>query len=272
MRRYALAFPLIALLFLVACGNDDDGPTIFTPTAPPDETAADEDNPPADDGNHPTAEPTLTPEGGEDTTPEPERDLPVDETGAPILPCNDILVPVDKEHRLPADCVPEGLVALPDAYSYGEEQLLVQEAADAFIEMRESAADDGMNLYARSSYRSYETQEFTYNHHVSNHGQEYADRISARPGHSEHQLGTTTDVTAASAGYELSPFGDTPESEWVEQNSWRYGFIVSYPEGKEHITGYVWEPWHIRYVGRDVAREVHESGLTLGEYLHETWW
>ena len=91
---------------------------------------------------------------------------------------------------------------------------------------------------------------------------------SARPGHSEHQLGTTADLTSANVGFQLSEgFGDTPEGAWVRENSWKYGFIISYPAGTEGITGYAYEPWHIRYVGEATAADVHASGLTLHEYL-----
>lgn len=260
MLSYRWFLVTVLAVVLVACGGEDNEPsaTIRTPTLPSEATETSTESP-AD--NAPTEAPQATPEPT--ATP-----AVTDEHGAVILPCDDLLAPVDKQHRLPAECAPSDLVVLPADYSYGGEQLMRQEAAAAFIELREAAAQEGVVIYARSSYRSYDTQVYTYDFHVANSGQEYADRMSARPGHSEHQLGTTTDVVSASSGYELDPFVGTPEAAWIEENAWRFGFIVSYPEGMEDVTGYIYEPWHIRFVGTDIAAEVRDSGRTLGEYLH----
>ncbi len=202
-------------------------------------------------------------------TPSPTP-LPRDSEGNVILPCNDILVPVDKEHRLPADCTPAELVALP-AYAVNEPQYLTPQAADAFMVMAGEAEALGLEFYAASSYRSYWEQADIFASNVEQHGFEEASRRSAQAGHSEHQLGTTTDVVTPPT-WSLSGFYGTPEAEWLANNAWRYGFIVSYPPDSEHITGYIYEPWHIRYVGPEVANAVHHSGLTLGEYLHAIWW
>jgi len=185
--------------------------------------------------------------------------------GAIVVACGDILAPLDKQHRLPADCEPPDLVQLPAEISAGGAQYLRREALDALLELFDAAWRDGYSLAVNSSYRSYATQAQTYSSWVQLYGQEYADRTSARPGHSEHQLGTTVDVGAR--GLFLEDFSGTPEAAWLEANAWKFGFIVSYPAGKEQVTGYAYEPWHIRYVGRDVAAEVHRSGLTLREYL-----
>ena len=185
--------------------------------------------------------------------------------GAIVVACGDILAPLDKQHRLPADCEPPDLVQLPSEIAAGGPQYLRREARDALIQLFDAARRDGYSFAVNSSYRSYATQAQTYNSWVQLYGREYADRTSARPGHSEHQLGTTADVGAR--GLFLEDFAGTPEAAWLEENAWKFGFIISYPEGKEHITGYAYEPWHIRYVGRDVAAEVHRSGLTLREYL-----
>lgn len=278
MVRLSWLLPALLAMLLFACGDDDGNGstvTVRTPTSPPTATQPAGDTPTSMPTDEPTDEPTDAPTLTPTTVPpQPTPTTPQrGGDGAVVLPCNDIRAPVDKEHRLPADCVPQNLVALPSAYVCPDcwEQLLTAEAADAFIEMREAAAADGYELFARSSYRSYDTQAQLYNNYVNTHGQAEADRFSARPGHSEHQLGTTTDVTAASAGYQLDPFVGTQEAAWVEGNSWRYGFIVSYPEGMESVTGYIYEPWHLRYVGLATAADVRASGLTLGEYLHEVW-
>lgn len=186
---------------------------------------------------------------------------------SPLVRCGDMLAPVDKEHRLAHDCEPADLQPLPGSMSYGGQQLLKAEAAAALQELFAAASKDGFRLYATSSYRSYQQQVVTFQQNVAQGGLAYALRTSARAGHSEHQLGTTTDLTSASAGYSLEGFIGTPEAAWVAANSWKYGFIVSYPDGKEQVTGYAYEPWHIRYVSKDVAKRVRDSGLTLHEFL-----
>lgn len=218
-------------------------------------------------GNGSPTEPagqTATTPGGTpaDETPVPTADEP--ETVA----CEDTLVPLDKAHRLPAECVPSDLRELSGELSHGGSQLMRSEAADAFAELAAAAERDGVGLRAVSAYRSYDAQVSAYEANQAIYGDD-VDRYSARPGHSEHQLGTTVDVSSSNVGYDLDAFEGTAEAEWLAANSWRFGFIVSYPEGKEEITGYAYEPWHIRYVGEEPAAAVRESGLTLHEYLLE---
>ncbi len=188
---------------------------------------------------------TLTPTAGAD--------------GSIDVKCGDILAPLDKQHRLESTCSPSDLVAVAGG------TMLRAEAAGAFGEMLAAAKSAGFTLYANSAYRSYSEQASTYQFWVNTQGKEYADRTSARAGHSEHQLGTTADVAAR--GLELENFSGTPEAAWIAANSYKFGFIVSYPDGKESITGYAPEPWHVRYVGKDTAQKVRGSGLTLHEYL-----
>lgn len=130
----------------------------------------------------------------------------------------------------------------------------------AFIRLREAALAEGLDIFFMSGFRSYEEQQRVYKGWVEKYGEE-ADRVSARPGHSEHQLGLAIDVNSI----EFS-FADTPEGQWLAENCWKYGFIIRYKKETESITGYMYEPWHIRYLG-DIAEEVHFSGLTLEEYL-----
>jgi D-alanyl-D-alanine carboxypeptidase len=210
-----------------------------------------------------------TPPAGQTTNP---GETPAPETPTPSIDqpetvaCGDILVPLDKAHRLAADCVPGDLRDLPAAISYGGTQHMSAEAADAFEELVAAAQSEGFSLFAVSAYRSYDDQVRAYEENKAIYGDE-VDRFSARPGHSEHQLGTTVDVSSTAAAYSLEGFEGTPEAAWVAANSWRFGFIVSYPDGKEDITGYAYEPWHIRFVGEETAAAVRESGLTLHEYL-----
>ena len=258
---------IVSFALVAGCPQQEDGPITVvrvTPTVVVTPGEGGTDNPA---GSPPTAASSATPEPTDEPTATPEPPAGPGNGSAVTVACGDPLAPLDKEHRLPADCVPAGLAAVPGAYSSGGHQLTA-ETVDAMVEMLDAAAAEGHFMVVVSAYRSYAGQEATYNWHVNTFGQAYADRVSARPGHSEHQLGTTADLSSASVGYELTEaFGDTPEGLWLAENSWKYGFIISYPAGKEHITGYAYEPWHLRYVGKEVAAEVHASGLTLREFL-----
>ena len=134
-------------------------------------------------------------------------------------------------------------------------------AQAAFDEMAADAAAQGLNLYISSAFRSYEYQDGLYNRYVAQDGQELADTYSARPGHSEHQTGLAFDLNTID-----DSFANTAEGQWVAEHAHEYGFIVRYPADKVAITGYQYEPWHIRYLG-DEAAAVYESGLCLEEYL-----
>ena len=141
---------------------------------------------------------------------------------------------------------------------------LNKEAAKYFREMVNDAKKDGIKLWSVSAYRSYSTQNSLYNRYVSNDGKQKADTYSARPGHSEHNLGLAVDINCASSSRH---FEKTKEYKWLKDNSYKYGFIERYPLGKEFITGYKYEPWHFRYLGSEVATEVYELNVTYEEYL-----
>ncbi len=147
---------------------------------------------------------------------------------------------------------------LPSWYGNG----LTGDTLAAFERMRAEAASVGHNLWIASGFRSYATQVKVYNSYASRDGSAAADRYSARPGHSEHQSGLAFDLNTITEA-----FGYTPEGQWVAANAHRFGFIVRYPQGKEGVTGYIWEPWHLRYLGVDTATAVYNSGLSLEEYL-----
>lgn len=147
---------------------------------------------------------------------------------------------------------------LPSTYNPG----LNGEAMAAFESMKKAAAIEGINLFIVSGFRSYSHQSTLYKNYVARSGQAEADRFSARPGHSEHQTGLALDLNSAS-----SSFAGTREAIWVANNSFRFGFIVRYPQGKEAVTGYMYEPWHMRYLGVANATKVFNSGLCLEEYL-----
>ena len=148
--------------------------------------------------------------------------------------------------------------ALPSDYAPG----VSSEAQAAFDAMQADAAAMGLNIYISSAYRSYDYQTGLYQRYVEKSGQAEADRYSARPGHSEHQTGLAFDLNTIS-----DEFKDTAEGKWVAENCHEYGFIIRYPEDKESVTGYMYEPWHIRYLGVETATAVYNSGLCLEEYL-----
>ena len=129
----------------------------------------------------------------------------------------------------------------------------------------------GLDLGSSSAYRSYARQAELYSYYVTTDGQAAADTYSARPGHSEHQTGLTVDLNAGDGSIGL--FVNTGTYRWVSVNSWRYGFILRFPEDKTDITGYMFEPWHYRYVGIETATTLHELGITYDEYavwIHES--
>jgi len=147
---------------------------------------------------------------------------------------------------------------LPSTYNPGANQ----EALDAFNNMKKEASKDGISLKIVSGYRSYETQAAIFKKNVNLYGEEKANTFSARPGQSEHQTGLAFDINTTKWA-----FADTAEAKWLAENCHRFGFIIRYPEGKEDITGYVYEPWHIRYINVKVATEIKNLGVCLEEYL-----
>ena len=181
---------------------------------------------------------------------------------------------VNKTRNLPSSYVPEDLVPLdgiPKTLENPEVNQLRKVAYEALKELFAKAKEEkSFELYARSGYRSYNTQVGLYNSYVSKHGKEAADKFSAKPGQSEHQTGLSIDITCEAMNYLLDDtFFDTEEGKWVAENAHRFGFVIRYPKGKEDITGYQYEPWHLRYVGETLAKEVYESQLTLEEYFEQ---
>ncbi|MFC7685942.1 D-alanyl-D-alanine carboxypeptidase family protein [Ureibacillus sp. GCM10028918] len=154
---------------------------------------------------------------------------------------------------------------LPSTFAPGESK----EARKAFEQMAADARIAGFELVAFSTYRSFEYQDTLYNNYVSRDGQENADRYSARPGYSEHQTGLAFDI--GEKGKEdlwlTEEFGETEAGKWLVVNANKYGFILRYPQGKEAITGYMYESWHFRYLGVDLATKVKQANVTLEEYL-----
>lgn len=185
---------------------------------------------------------------------------------------NNILSPVSKQYRLSRDYEPEDLAYLGSSGipSLSSSHRLRTEALSALKKMYIDMQKLGLNITITSAYRSYHDQEVTYIYWTNYNGGSTAaaDTISARPGHSEHQLGTVVDIVNSETDYKLSKeFDETQAGKWLMQNAYKYGFALSYPENSESITGYTYEPWHWRYIGVGEAADFHKSGLTLFEYL-----
>lgn len=179
---------------------------------------------------------------------------------------------VNKTRPLPEGYVPPDLGVPPVKLRLGEsaEQMKFSgQATPALKEMFTAASNDGVTLVFGSGYRSYALQKQFYDSYVAKDGQAAADRYSARPGTSEHQTGLSFDATSISEKCHLEIcFEETPEGQWIKANSYKYGFIIRYssPE-KEKITGYQYEPWHLRYVGVDLAAELQKTGQTIEEFF-----
>lgn len=177
------------------------------------------------------------------------------------------LVLVNKHRSLSRDFYPN-LSYIPAEYAVSEGYEATPNTISSFVQMVDALYEEtGLWLLATSSYRGYDFQEELYTNYVASHGQAQADLMSARPGHSEHQTGLVIDVVTP--GGNMFAFSETHQSLWVNRNAHRFGFIVRYQAGKEHITGYQPEAWHLRYVGTKAATEIYNSGLTLDEYLNQ---
>lgn len=250
--------------------------TSSTPGLSPDSTTAT----PSD--TVPTPEPTDTtdtPTKNPDYNSEPDITLTPDnpETVSPApVPVNTdtttITYLVNRNHPLPEDFVPEGLatpdVLFPFADTSIDKAKMTPEAGEALALLFDAAYDEAkLTLYGVSAYRSFARQYTIYATNLATQGIAHTNRYSAAPGRSEHQTGLAIDISCASEGFGLeTTFADTPEGIWVAENAHRFGFILRYPKDKEHITGYNYEPWHIRYVGTELAAYLFETGLTLDEY------
>ncbi len=178
------------------------------------------------------------------------------------------LILVNKQYAVTPDFYPTNLVAVDGSLSTNKGLYLKKEAYDAYLNMLADANEQGINFLICSTYRSYGTQESIYFDHIYYHGIDYTNTVSAYPGRSEHHTGWAIDITSKSMGYDLlESFINYPEGQWINDHCHEYGFIIRYPQGKTHITGYAYEPWHLRYVGVDVATQIMSQGLTLEEYL-----
>lgn len=180
------------------------------------------------------------------------------------------LILANKENILHEDYVPDNLVELKTAFiSNGDLKVnvLTAEAAEALEELFKAASEDKIYLLGVSGYRDFDYQKQLFESEVEVFGNIQANRYVAKPGESEHQTGLAMDIL--SRDYEIldEGFKNTEAYKWIEENCFNFGFIIRYPENKEAITGYEYEPWHIRYVGVDTATEIMKENITLEEYL-----
>ena len=262
MKRHWILLLTGLMLLSVLCGCN-----AVLPSVPPEPEPEPQVSP------EPIPEPEPEPAPEPEPTPEPEPEpapapKPTPEPKEPVEAVTESVTVTEKgflvEKRDGLTYVGGLLIAnktyaLPASYNPGA---MTQETAAAYQAMYNDALAQGLDLYQDNSFRSYAAQSWLYADYVNRHGQAQADRFSARPGHSEHQTGMAIDVCYCSQS-----FASTPEGIWLAQHCTDYGFILRYPEGKEDITGYMYEPWHIRYVGSpQLAREITAAG-TLEEYL-----
>lgn len=184
---------------------------------------------------------------------------------------NSIWVIVNKKRSLPGGFVPEDLI-VPGVHlrlNPSDEQMHIRKGVEADLKAMFAAANkEGIDLVFGSGYRSEVTQKGFYDGYVAKDGKDAADTYSARPGHSEHQTGLAFDLSTPDGNCHLQIcYADTPGGQWVAKHAYEYGFVIRYPKGKESVTGYQYEPWHLRYVGTALATEIQKAGQTLEEFF-----
>lgn len=170
---------------------------------------------------------------------------------------------VNKFYYLDENYIPKNLETIDSNYSVPGKKM-VNVARISFEYLAKKALSEGYRIRAVSTYRSFSYQEGLYNNYVAKDGVEKADKYSARAGFSEHQTGLAVDVDNFSTSF--NDFENTKEYKWMLDNAYKYGFILRYPKDKENITGYIYEPWHYRYVGIEIASLIHENNLSYEEY------
>ena len=193
------------------------------------------------------------------------------DTGAPkqIEDVNSLFVLANKANYFPEDFEPIELTD-PQSKHAGNQtrRKLRKVAADAIDELIAAAKNEGLDIQTVSGYRTIAYQKILYKSNVERQGVELANRYSSKPGYSEHHTGLCMDVSSASVGFDLiERYGQTKEGKWLAENAHYYGFVIRYPEGKDNLTGYSYEPWHIRYLGVPLATYLYQTGLCYEEFL-----
>ena len=265
-RLIAILLILMMTFAFIACGGGDKGPQQDGETQ--DETG-DGSEEKAGVGNN-LIDPEDAPE--DESAPPTGDDKSIQ--GIPDLidvlayDNGNLMVLVNKYHGTVPDYRPEDMVPVDPALATWDDLEMKSEAYDAYLEMYEDAKEQGFDLKICSAYRSYDTQKTLFNNALANYDESYAHMYSAYPGRSEHHTGLAIDITSASMEWSLrQDFADFPDGKWLDEHCQDYGFILRYLKGAEDITGYMYEPWHFRYVGKEAAKEIMEKGITFEEYL-----
>lgn len=253
-----------------APGSDTSGGGISVPDGQDVDQGADgSDKPGSDDSASPSQEPSALPnDGGQ------QEGISRGENGAVAVVAQpeSVTALVNPFNKLPEEYAPKDLVYPEVAFIFSEKiekRMLRKEAAAALEKLFGAAKADGLPLAGVSAYRSHEAQKKLFDRYVKRDGYEKARTYSALPGTSEHETGLAIDVTRSDGTCAAADcFGDTKEAAWLAEHAAEYGFIVRYPKGKDDITGYQYEPWHLRYVGEELAGEIASGGLTLEEYYN----
>ena len=290
---FILILALCLAAAMTACGKDEpetpDGDALPGVSDEADNTGEEGENgseseDPDGSADEPDTsdEPDVTDEPDEPSGPAPEQKPdPVknppqgdgSDYGVPIVSTltaddGNLLVLVNKEYTVGRDYYPTDMVDIDGSLSTNQNLKVKREAYDAYLEMLADAKAEGLNFCICSAYRGFEVQESLYYNSLASNGKEYTDKMFAYPGRSEHHTGYAIDITSASMNWGLSQdYADYPDGAWIAEHCDEYGFIIRYPKGKEDITGYMYEPWHIRYVGVEIAREITEAGITFEEYM-----
>ncbi|AIQ71435.1 M15 family metallopeptidase [Paenibacillus graminis] len=246
-------------------------PSAVASSTPAESDTATESGPSAEPDNSgneaavkPSPSPTDKPSDSDSSgSTDPEAELTAAEPDS-------VAAMINKQYKLPDGYKPADLVYPDVPFIFSEKiekRMLRKSAADALEEMFTGALKDGVHLAGVSGYRSEATQTRLFNNYVKKDGEEKARTYSAVPGHSEHQTGLAIDLSGTDGKCAAeSCFAGTKEANWLAAHAAEYGFIIRYPEGKQAITGYMYEPWHVRYVGKDIAASIAERGITLEEY------
>ncbi|WP_227874335.1 M15 family metallopeptidase [Tumebacillus algifaecis] len=262
IRTAGLAAVLIATLALSGCDP------LTAQTKVPTNPVAQQPNQTESPTQEPQKDPQQTEQPGQ-TDPTPPQEPSKATAGAP----GSISVLVNKQLGLPDDFQPSNLVDDPDLHFLsgggGEKRLMRGEVANALKQMFAASEKEGIYLSVASAYRSHATQTQLFNYYVSTQGETEARRYSAVPGHSEHETGLAVDVSGRDGACAVEDcFADTKEAKWIAKNAVKFGFIIRYPKGKEAVTGYAYEPWHLRYVGQDLAAAITAKNVTMEEYFN----
>ena len=278
---FILLLILGSLLLLAACGNNNEDEGRSTedqnnlnqaqPLPEPAPEPAGTPVPPIEEQTAPDEPAAEEPVNQNEGTPPQGSSSSTNEQAVEVVANPEaITVLINKQFALPEEYEPSDLTEPNVPFLFKEKlqkRLMRKEAADALEKLFAAAEEDGIKLAGASGYRSYATQKSLFASYVQRDGEEAASRYSARPGHSEHSTGLAMDVSGISGKCAVKDcFGDTEEAKWLGEHVYEHGFIIRYPQGKEDITGYKYEPWHLRYVGLELAVAIKESGLTLEEY------